>query len=83
MDFSISEGNSIRLLAPFADMVNHSSDVNQCHAYDPNSGDLSIYASKDYQVDDQVESASLNQLIYYLTQIIPRSLYTTLRGYAL
>ena len=35
-------------------MLNHSSDVKQCHAYDPTTGDLSILASKDYSVGDQV-----------------------------
>ncbi|KAM3512061.1 hypothetical protein MY11210_004321 [Beauveria gryllotalpidicola] len=54
MDFTVSEGNSLRLLAPFADMLNHSSEVKQCHAYDPTTGDLSILASKDYNAGDQV-----------------------------
>ncbi len=54
MDFTLSEGTSLRLLAPFADMLNHSSDVKQCHAYDPSTGDLSILASKDYTVGEQV-----------------------------
>lgn len=35
-------------------MLNHSSDVKQCHAYDPSTGDLSILASKDYTVGEQV-----------------------------
>ncbi|KAM3547466.1 hypothetical protein ARSEF4850_010013 [Beauveria asiatica] len=54
MDLTVSEGNSLRLLAPFADMLNHSSEVKQCHAYDPTTGDLSILASKDYNAGDQV-----------------------------
>ncbi|OAQ98842.1 hypothetical protein LLEC1_06050 [Akanthomyces lecanii] len=54
MDFALSEGNPLRLIAPFADMLNHSSDVKQCHAYDPTTGDLSILASKDYNVGEQV-----------------------------
>lgn len=54
MDFVLPDGKSIRLLAPFADMLNHSSDVKQCHAYDPLSGNLSILAGKDYEAGDQV-----------------------------
>ena len=54
MDFAVSEGNSVRLLAPFADMLNHSSDVKQCHAYDPTAGNLTVLAGKDYQEGDQV-----------------------------
>lgn len=54
MDFAISEGNSVRLMAPFADMLNHASDAKQCHAYDPSTGNLSVLACKDYQAGDQV-----------------------------
>lgn len=54
MDFAISNDTSVRLIAPFADMLNHSNDVKQCHAYDPRSGDLFILAAKDYQAGDQV-----------------------------
>ncbi|KAK1759107.1 putative histone-lysine N-methyltransferase [Echria macrotheca] len=54
MDFGLSDGNSIRLLAPFADMLNHSSEVKQCHVYDISSGDLSVLAGKDYEAGDQV-----------------------------
>lgn len=54
MDFAQPNGKSIRLLAPFADMLNHSSDVKQCHVYDASSGDLSIRAGKDYEEGDQV-----------------------------
>lgn len=54
MDFEVSEGNSVRLVAPFADMLNYSPEVKQCHAYDPSSGDLSALAGKDYEVGDQV-----------------------------
>ncbi|KAL6717353.1 hypothetical protein ACLMJK_005268 [Lecanora helva] len=54
MDFMLPHGKSIRLLAPFADMLNHSSEVKQCHVYDPSSGNLSILAGKDYEVGDQV-----------------------------
>ncbi|KAJ3472441.1 hypothetical protein NLG97_g10985 [Lecanicillium saksenae] len=54
MDFKIAQDNSVRLIAPFADMLNHSSEVKQCHAYDPNSGNLTVFAGKDYEAGDQV-----------------------------
>ncbi|KAG6008119.1 hypothetical protein E4U21_005001 [Claviceps maximensis] len=54
MDFALPEGKSIRLLAPFADMLNHSSEAKQCHVYDTSSGNLSIVAGKDYEAGDQV-----------------------------
>ena len=53
MDFKLQDG-SIRLIAPFADMLNHSFDVKQCHIYDPLSGNLSILAGKDYEPGDQM-----------------------------
>lgn len=54
MDFKLPNGDSIRLLAPFADMLNHSSKAKQCHAYDPLSGNLSVLAGKNYESGDQV-----------------------------
>jgi hypothetical protein len=54
MDFKLPDGGSIRLLAPFADMLNHSPDAQQCHTYDPASGNLSVLAGKDYDAGDQV-----------------------------
>ena len=54
MDFVLPDGNSIRLLAPFADMLNHSSEIKQCHVYDASSKSLSILAGKDYEAGDQV-----------------------------
>ena len=56
MDFELADGHSIRLLAPFSDMLNHSSEIKQCHLYDALSGDVSILAGKDYEVGDQVSS---------------------------
>ena len=56
MDFVLPDGSPLRLLAPFADMLNHSSEVKQCHVYDPSSGNLSILAGKDYKAGDQVRS---------------------------
>ena len=50
----LPDGNSIRLLAPFADMLNHCSEVKQCHVYDTSSRNLSVLAGKDYKVGDQV-----------------------------
>lgn len=54
MDFALPDGSSVCLIAPFADMANHSSDVKQCHSYDPSTGNLTIFAGKDYQPGDQV-----------------------------
>lgn len=54
MDFVLPDESSIRLLAPFADMLNHSSEVKQCHVYDASSGNLSVLAGKDYKAGDQV-----------------------------
>lgn len=54
MDFKLNDGGSIRLLAPFADMFNHSPSLGQCHTYDPRSGSLSIIAGKHYEPGDQV-----------------------------
>ncbi|KAL2141172.1 hypothetical protein VTI28DRAFT_2718 [Corynascus sepedonium] len=53
MDFVLPDGNSIRVLAPFADMLNHSFEVKQCHVYDVVSGNLSVLAGKDYEAGDQ------------------------------
>ncbi|KAK0111267.1 hypothetical protein ONS95_001639 [Cadophora gregata] len=49
MDFKLRDGKSIRLLAPFADMLNHSPEVKQCHVYDGLSGNLSVLAGKNYE----------------------------------
>lgn len=54
MDFVLPDGKSLRVLAPFADMLNHSPEVMQCHAYDPLSRSLSVLAGKGYEVGDQV-----------------------------
>ncbi len=54
MDFVLPDGKSMRLLAPFADMLNHSSEVKPCHVYDVSSGNLSVLAGKDYGAGDQV-----------------------------
>lgn len=56
MDFVLPGGKSLRLMAPFADMLNHSSEAKQCHVYDPSSGSLSVLAGKDFKVGDQVYS---------------------------
>ena len=53
MDFVLPDG-TFRLLAPFADMLNHSSEVKQCHVYDASSKNLSVLAGKDYEAGDQV-----------------------------
>ena len=62
MDFVLPDGNSIRLLAPFADMLNHSSAVEQCHVYDPSSKSLSVLAGKDYEAGDQVCRSSCSPM---------------------
>ncbi|KAJ8132753.1 hypothetical protein O1611_g870 [Lasiodiplodia mahajangana] len=74
MDFALPGGKSVRLLAPFADMLNHSSEVKQCHAYDPASGNLSILAGKDYEAGDQA-------FIYYGS--IPNSRLLRLYGFVM
>lgn len=68
MDFVLPDGNSIRLVAPFADMLNHSSEVEPCHIYDASSGNLSVLAGKDYEAGDQVRSSySLMVVAHLLT----------------
>lgn len=67
MDFVLPTGKSLRVLAPFADMLNHSSEVKQCHAYDPLSGSVSVLAAKDYEVGDQVCSPCSLALTHPLT----------------
>lgn len=63
MDFQLPDGDSIRLLAPFADMLNHSSEVKQCHAYDALSRNLSILAGKNYKSGDQVRPSCFLMLL--------------------
>lgn len=67
MDFKLPDGDSIRLLAPFADMLNHSSEVERCHSYDVLSGNLSVLAGKNYEPGDQARPSSLTLLISVLT----------------
>ena len=62
MDFKLRDGDSIRLLAPFADMLNHSSEVEQCHVYDVLSGNLSVIAGKNYESGDQVRPSCFQTL---------------------
>lgn len=57
MDFKLPNGDSIRLLAPFADMLNHLPELKQCHVYDALSGNVSILAGKNYESEDQVRSS--------------------------
>jgi hypothetical protein len=57
MDFVLPNGNSIRVVAPFADMFNHSPEVKPCHVYNASTGNLSILAGKDYEAGDQVSSS--------------------------
>jgi hypothetical protein len=53
MDFQLS-GRQFRCIAPFADMLNHSLDVQICHIYNPRSSSLQILAGKDYTIGEQV-----------------------------
>lgn len=57
MDFQFSD-KKFQCIAPFADMVNHSLDVQVCHVYDPISGRLQIMAGKDYAPGEQVAYSS-------------------------
>ena len=68
MDFKLPDGDSIRLVAPFADMFNHSSEVKQCHTYDVLSGNLCVLAGRSYVPGDQVYS-SFHTLRYYLVRL--------------
>lgn len=56
MHCQLPDGTQIRVLAPFADMFNHSLEAGQCISYDSSSGELSVVADKDYAVGDQVFS---------------------------
>ena len=54
MDFELPGGKISRMLAPFGDMFNHSSDVETCHVYDQQTNTIRILAGKDYEAGDQV-----------------------------
>lgn len=75
MDFVLPDGKSLRLLAPFADMLNHSPEVKACHVYDVSSGNLSVLAGKDYEAGDQVCSCC--------SLIVLTNLFTFLSGFYL
>ncbi|KAF0430334.1 SET domain-containing protein [Gigaspora margarita] len=53
MDFQLPDGQ-FRCIAPFADMLNHSLDVEVCHTYDPQLKRLQILAGKNYTAGEQV-----------------------------
>lgn len=53
MDFKLNE-EKLRLLVPFGDMFNHSSNVIKCHLYESSSGNVHIYAGKEYAENEQV-----------------------------
>ncbi|CAG8681342.1 12167_t:CDS:2, partial [Acaulospora morrowiae] len=53
MDFQLPD-KQFRCIAPFADMFNHSLNVQLCHIYDPQSGNLQVLAGKDYSSGEQV-----------------------------
>jgi len=64
MDFFLPGGKQLRLIAPFSDMLNHSSDVKVCHMYDQQTKELKIIAGKDYEVGDQVKMIILQYFAY-------------------
>ena len=68
MDFQLP-GERFRCIAPFADMLNHSLDVQLCHIYDPQSGSLQIFAGKDYTIGEQVTCFFTLLMCSWLTQI--------------
>ncbi|KAJ3417286.1 hypothetical protein HDV05_005742 [Chytridiales sp. JEL 0842] len=58
MDFKLKDDKGgmrdLRLMAPFADMANHSDDVDQCHIFDERDGSVKIVAGKDYKAGDEI-----------------------------
>ncbi|OAQ98773.1 hypothetical protein LLEC1_07822, partial [Akanthomyces lecanii] len=52
MDFALFNSNPVRNVALFADMLAHSPNAKQCHAYDATTGDLTVLASADHDVND-------------------------------
>jgi len=69
MDFQLSSGQ-FRAIAPFADMFNHSPDVEICHIYHQPTNTLRVLAGADYNIGDQVRitSSSIEHtFIAYLT----------------
>ncbi|CAJ0765484.1 12967_t:CDS:2 [Entrophospora sp. SA101] len=53
MDFQLPD-KQFRCIVPFADLLNHSFDVQLCHIYDSKSGNLRVVAGKDYAIGEQV-----------------------------
>lgn len=61
MDFNVPEGSSVpvgvlRCLVPFADMINGSLTVPQCHILNLDNQSVQIIAGKDYIAGEQVLS---------------------------
>jgi Rubisco LSMT substrate-binding len=54
MDFKLSDGSVLRLIAPFGDMFNHSNNVEICHIYDQTKKEVRVMAGKDYNAKEQV-----------------------------
>jgi histone-lysine N-methyltransferase SETD3 len=58
MDFAIPQPNgttqTLRTIVPFADFINGSLSVDQCHQYNPYTGMVEILAGKEYQRNDQI-----------------------------
>uniref|UniRef100_U9SLF9 SET domain-containing protein n=1 Tax=Rhizophagus irregularis (strain DAOM 181602 / DAOM 197198 / MUCL 43194) TaxID=747089 RepID=U9SLF9_RHIID len=80
MDFQLP-GKQFRCIAPFADMLNHSPDVQLCHTYNPQSDSLQILAGKDYTIGEQVfinyGSVPNNRLLRLYGFVLPNNPYDT------
>ncbi|CAG8634668.1 11086_t:CDS:2 [Funneliformis caledonium] len=78
MDFQLP-GKQFRCIAPFADMLNHSPEVQLCHIYDPQLNNLQIFAGKDYAIGEQVfinyGSVPNNRLLRLYGFILPNNPY--------
>ncbi|CAI2185996.1 2001_t:CDS:2 [Funneliformis geosporum] len=78
MDFQLP-GKQFRCIAPFADMLNHSPEVQLCHIYDPQLNNLQIFAGKDYAIGEQVfinyGSVPNNRLLRLYGFIFPNNPY--------
>ncbi|MCJ1449558.1 MAG: hypothetical protein MMC23_010078 [Stictis urceolatum] len=79
--FTIDYVDSVRLLAPFADMLNHSSEVGQCHIYDPLSGNLSVTAGKNYEPGDQCAYLELFFQVFINYGPVPNNRLSRLYGF--
>lgn len=54
MDFILPGNKQLRVVAPYADMLNHSLDAKTYHMLDQQTNTLCVVAGKNYDVGDQV-----------------------------